>query len=758
MVQLSEKKVYVMSIVFQPEHALFTLTTRNSSYQMRVGRYGHLLHLYYGRRAEGDFSYLYEPADYGFSPNPYEGRTERGRSLDTYPQEFSSGNTGDYRLNALSVAGANGVWGADLRYVRHTIAPGKYAVQGMPSAFDRGGEAETLTVTLADAATGLEVELRYAVYAEQDVITRSARLTNRGEAALRLEKAASLCLDLPFGAWDLIHFHGRHAMERQAERVPLMTGIHTVSSRRGASSHHQNPFVILCEHGATEDFGECCGLMLVYSGSHRIDIERDQLGSVRAVMGIHDEQFSWLLAPGESFDTPEVLLSYTGEGLTRLSQTFHRFLRGNLCRSRFTFARRPVLLNNWEATYFAFSAEKLLEIARQARDLGVELFVLDDGWFGARSDDNRALGDWTVNEQKLPGGLDPLIAQIKALGLQFGLWVEPEMVSEDSDLYRAHPDWALTVPGRAPTLGRNQLVLDLSRPDVVDWLYETFSALLRDHDISYIKWDMNRNISDAYGRLLPPERQGEVLHRYMLGLYDLLERLTTEFPDVLFEGCAGGGGRYDAAMLAYFPQIWCSDNTDAIERLSIQRGSSYGYPTAACGSHVSASPNHQTGRQTALGTRGVVAMAGTFGYELDPGKLSEDEKAQIRQQIARFSAYYDLIQNGDYYRLGQAGAGPAFSAWQFVASDGSETLVNLVVTHPEANPTPLHVRLKGLEANARYRLERREFFGNLVPPFQASTGEEEHPVFSGAALLYGGYSLPRLYGDYPTVQLYLKRL
>ena len=746
-----------MSIRFDPGEKTLSLLTRNTVYQMKIARGGVLLHLYYGRRAEGDFSYLCATADCGFSPNPYEAREDRSWSLDTLPQEYSSGNTGDFRLSALNLVSEGGAWGAQLRYVRHSIEPGKYAVAGMPSAFDRGGEAETLRVTLADEALGLEAELRYAVFEARDIITRSVCLRNTGTRPLRLEKAASFCLDFPYGDWELLHFHGRHAMERQPERAPLMTGIQTVSSRRGASSHQQNPFVILCARGATEDAGDCYGMMLVYSGSFRADIERDQMGSVRCVMGVHDEQFSWLLPPGERFDAPEALLSYSAAGLGELSRRFHRFLRRNICRSRFCFERRPVLINNWEATYFDFSAEKLLAIARQAKELGIELFVLDDGWFGARSDDKRALGDWSVNEEKLPGGLEALIAEIRGMGLQFGLWVEPEMISEDSALYRAHPDWALTVPGRAPSVGRGQLVLDLAREEVVDWLYETFSALLRAHDISYIKWDMNRHLTDLYSHALPPERQGEVGHRYVLGLYALLERLTGEFPDVLFEGCSGGGGRFDAGMLAYFPQIWCSDNTDPVERLIIQRGTSYGYPIAACGAHVSASPNHQTGRRTPLGTRALVAMAGTFGYELDPGKLSGEEKEEIRAQIVRFREYAALIREGDYFRLAHEGLGPEFSAWQFVSPEGGETLVSLVVTHPEANPAPLHLRLKGLEADARYRLVRREFFGSAALPFCPGEGAQAQPCFSGAALMYAGYTLPRMYGDCPGVQLWFKR-
>ncbi len=740
-----------MSIVFDPKSKTITLHTCRTTYQMQIGPLGHLLHLYCGARADGCFDYLYFPKDVGFSPNPCDLREGRGWSLDTRPQEYSGSETGDFRLSALELTAENGVRGADLRYVRHEIRPGKYALSGLPAAFGGEDEAETLSVTLRDEATGVEAELLYGVYAGQNVITRAARIRNGGAQTVRLEKAASLCLDLPFGSWDLLHFHGRHTMERQPERVPVMNGILTVASRRGASSHQHNPFVILCDRSATEDAGACCGVMLVYSGSFRIDAEQDQTGAVRVVAGIQDEGFSWRLLPGESFDTPEVLFAFSDDGLTALSQTYHRFLRRFVCRGRFASAGRPVLLNSWEASYFDFTADSILALAAEAKDLGMDLLVLDDGWFGARDDDRRALGDWFANERKLPGGLAPLIRKIRDMGLQFGLWVEPEMVSEDSDLFRAHPDWALTMPGRKPAVGRDQLALDLSRQDVTDWLYDTLSGLLRGSGISYVKWDVNRHLTDVYSRALPPDRQGEVQHRYYLGLYALLDRLTAEFPDVLFEGCAGGGGRFDAGMLAYCPQIWCSDNTDPIARVQIQRGTSFGYPAGAMGCHVSASPNHQTGRTTPLGTRGVAAMAGAFGYELDPAKLSDGERALIRTQIARYREYEPLLLRGDHYRLAPDGGAP-LSAWQLVSEDRSETLVSVVYTDSAANARSAHLRLKGLDPAARYELARCEIFGSAVaPPAMPAT------EFSGAALLSGGITLPPVSGDYPSAQLLLRR-
>lgn len=739
-----------MAILYDPSRRTLTLTTRRTAYQMQVGPLGHLLHLYYGRRAEDAFDYLYIPQDRGFSPNPYELRDGRGWSLDALPQEYSGSCRGDYRLPALELTSANGRRGAELRYAGHEIRDGKYALEGLPCAFAAQGQAQTLTVTLRDETAQVEAELFYGVYEAEDIITRAVRVRNTGTEDVRLDKAASLCLDIPFGAWELMEFHGRHTMERLPGRAPLPSGVRTVSSRRGMTSHQHDPFVILCRSGATEEQGECYGVMLAYSGSHRTDVELDQNGSVRVVSGVNHEMFSWQLAPGESFDTPEVILSFTHEGLTALSHNYHRFLRQNVCRGRWARSRRPVLLNSWEAAYFDFDADAILRLARGAKELGAELLVLDDGWFGERNDDRRALGDWYPNEKKLSGGLDRLIDGVNALGLGFGLWLEPEMVSEDSELYRAHPDWALTAPGRTPVMGRDQLVLDLSRPEVADWVYETVAGLLGRYRIEYVKWDMNRGLADIYSRALPAERQGEVSHRYMLGLYGVLERLTRAFPDVLFEGCAGGGGRFDAGMLAYCPQIWGSDNTDPVARLHIQYGASFGYPISAVAAHISASPNHQTGRSTPLGTRAAAAMTGAFGLELDPERLSAEERDEVRALAERWREHETLIRTGDCYRL--APPDGYFAAWESAAEDGSEALVTVIITRTEGNPPPVHIRPKGLVPEARYEL-RRTVFGCARP-----VPETGRAVFSGAALMYGGYALPPMAGDWPGAQLYLRRV
>ena len=728
-----------MSIQFDSTTRCLTLRTDASVYQMQIDDAGCLRHLYYGEDARGQsMDYLHRAYDVGFSGNLYEHRMERAPSPDLLPLEYSAGGAGDYRVAPALITAANGARGADFRYVSHEIRPGKYALPGLPAAWDRDGESETLIVTLRDAATGLTLRLYYGVFASMDMIARAAGFENNSDAPITLDKAASVCLDLPFGDWDLMHFHGMHCLERQPERLPLPHLTVTVGSDRGMSSHHHNPFVILCDRGTTEDAGACYGMMLLYSGSFRAEIERGQSDAVRAVMGVSEQDFSWRLNPGETFFTPEALLC-RAEGLAALSLRFHRMLRRNVCRGEYALKRRPVLINSWEAAYFDLDADRLTALASEAADLGMELFVLDDGWFRGRNDDNAGLGDWFENREKLPLGLKDLADRICALGLRFGIWVEPEMVNENSDLYRAHPDWAFTVPSRAPMMARNQLVLDLGRADVREYLYGALSALLRDHPISYVKWDMNRGLADVFSRALPADRQGEALHRYVLGVYELLERLTAEFPHVLFEGCAGGGGRFDAGMLYYTPQIWLSDDTDPIHRLKIQRGSSFGYPVSAMGAHVSASPNHQTGRSTPLNTRGVVAMSGAFGYELDLTKLSPEEKAEIRRQIRQYQADADTLQTGRYYRL-TGEETDWFTAWQAVSEDGACAIVNLVVTSPEPFARLPHLCLRGLEAEARYRIE------------------EDDAVYTGAALMRGGYTFPRLRGDYPAAQLHLLRV
>ena len=729
-----------MSIRIDHETGLITLHTLHTSYQMWADGQGVVHHLYYGPAIGGsDLRGLEFYSDCGFSPQPAGMDRQRDYSLDTLCQEYTGSGVGDYRIGCLRLAGPDGSRAADLRFVSAEAVPGKYALPGLPAACAEDGACETLRLKLKDKVNGLAVTLLYGVFAQADVITRAALLENEGSGSIRLDKAASACLDLPFGKWELIHFHGRHCMERQPERVPLSHNIQTLRSARGASSHQHNPFAILAAPHTTEETGECLGAMLVWSGNFKIECEVSQMQSTRLVAGVSDDDFSWTLEPGGQFAAPEVLFCYSDQGLSELSARYHRFLQRHIIRSPWRDKPRPILINNWEATYMDFDAQRIWDIARQARDLGVEMLVLDDGWFGERSDDSSGLGDWQFNEKKLGCTFDQLIGRVREMGLLFGLWIEPEMVCANTALYAAHPDWALSIPGRAPATGRSQLVLDMGRPDVVDYLYDLFHRLLAEHDIAYIKWDMNRNLTDVYSRALPPERQGEAAYRYMLGLYSLLDRLTRDFPQVLFEGCAGGGGRFDAGMLCYCPQIWCSDDTDAIHRIKIQYGTSFGYPPCAMGSHISASPNHQTGRSTLLSTRAVVAMAGTFGYELDLQKLTADEKEMVKAQIVRYKQLQPLLLEGRCERLTDAVTDTCFTAWQFTAPDRSRAAVSVVVIDPQANPWPIHIRLRGLDPQALYHESLTE------------------RVYTGAALCHAGLTLPIMQGDYPAVQIMIER-
>ncbi|SEL93979.1 alpha-galactosidase [Butyrivibrio sp. ob235] len=749
-----------MAISFDKGNKVFCLNTENTEYQIKINEYNMLLHTYYGAPVgNNDMGYLVREIDRGFSGNSYEGRHRRGVSPDTLPFEYSTDGAGDYRISAIDVVLENGSRTLDLRYKSHSIIEGKEALMGLPHVRGEEDKVSTLKISLFDEPSGIEVTLIYSVFEKKDIITRSAKITNTSGSVHRLTKAASMGIDMLNKKMDMIHFHGRHAMERQPERIPLTHDVHVVSSKRGASSHHNNPFVILCDRDTTENSGECYGFMLVYSGNHAEEIEVDQAGSIRLVCGIGSNNFDWRLGSGESFDTPEVIMAYTGNGLNDLSFLYHRIIRENVCPREFRQVKRPVLINNWEGTYFNFDEKSIIEIADAAADAGCEMLVLDDGWFGERNDDNRGLGDWFVNEKKLPGSLSKIADHVNSLGMKFGLWFEPEMVNEDSELFRNHPDWALRDPDRNPVMGRNQLVLDMSRREVVDYLFDSMSKILDSANISYIKWDFNRSMANVFSNAMPADRQGEVPHRFVLGTYDLLGRLRKAYPEVMMEGCAGGGGRFDAGILFYSPQIWCSDNSEAINRLKIQKGTSYGYPVSTMGSHVSASPNHQNGRKTPLTTRAIVAMSGTFGYEFDPRKFSKEERAEMRCQIALFNKYYELIQRGRYYRLSDKLTEDYFTAWEFVAADKSEVLLNLVVTDVRGNPEIPFVKLPGLDPDAVYEIDHmlKSVEGS---PEEAGIEErsEQGMRYTGRALMNGGLALDPLYGVYPAVQIHFNKI
>ena len=724
-----------MGIVYSKSDRTFTIQTKNTTYQMQVDPYGFLLHLYYGKKTDGScMDYLLTYYDRGFSGNPFDAGDDRTYSMDALPQEYPSYGTGDYRSTALIVENADGSTACDLRYRSHHIFNGKYKIPGLPAVYADETESQTLEIVMEDAVTGVEVTLQYGVLPDYDVITRSEKIVYRGEGKICIRKAQSACLDFVQGKYDLLTFYGRHAMERTMQREPVTHGSHVIGSVRGTSSHQYNPMMILADENTTDQYGNCYAMSFVYSGNFKGETLKDQFGQTRALMGLQDEMFSYPLAEGETFYTPEVLLTFSGSGMNLLSQNLHRCIRQHICRGKYKESVRPVLVNSWEASYFDFDGDTLYELAKEAKYAGIDMLVLDDGWFGKRDDDNSGLGDWFVNEKKLGGTLGDLIKKINDLGVKFGIWVEPEMISEDSDLYREHPDWALTIPGRNPVHARNQLVLDFSRKEVVDHIFDQICKVLDQGNIEYVKWDMNRSLMDVFSR--GTEDQGRVMYDYVLGLYDFLERIVTRYPDLLIEGCSGGGGRFDAGMMYYTPQIWCSDNTDALDRLQIQYGTSFGYPVSAVGSHVSAVPNHQTGRITSLHTRGVVAMAGTFGYELNLGKLSEEEKQEIRLQVEEYRKFAPLIQTGLYYRLSDP-AREEYAAWAFVSEDQKEVLLNVVLQEIHGNMTVNYVKLQGLKCSAIYR--------------DTETGK----IYNGAALMEAGIPMPVEMGEFKAYQTHL---
>lgn len=723
-----------MGIIYCEKDRTFTLQTKNTTYQMQVDRYGFLLHLYYGKKTDTCMDYLLTYYDRGFSGNPYDAGEDRTYSMDTLPQEFPCYGNGDFRSTAFAVENADGSMSCDLRYKSHKIFDGKYNLEGLPAVYASEEEAQTLEILMEDPVTGVKVVLLYGVLPAQDIITRSVSVKNESSGKIYLNKIESASLDFLYGDYELLTFYGRHAMERNVQRVPVVHGTQKIGSVRGTSSHQYNPMMILAEKETTEDKGNCYAMSFVYSGCFQGEVLKDQLNQTRMMLGLQEEAFRYPLETGEMFQAPEVILSYSAEGMNRLSQNLHHCIRQHICRGKYKEEIRPILINSWEAAYFDFTGDTIYELAKAAKEVNIDMLVMDDGWFGKRDDDNSGLGDWFVNEKKLGGTLGNLIKRINDLGVKFGIWIEPEMVSEDSDLYRKHPDWALTVPGRNPVRSRNQLVLDFSRKEVVDEIYDQICKVLDQGNIEYVKWDMNRSLMDVYSSVT--REQGRVLYDYVLGLYDFLERLVQRYPNLLIEGCSGGGGRFDAGMMYYTPQIWCSDNTDAIDRLRIQYGTSFGYPVSVVGSHVSAVPNHQTGRKTPLHTRGVVAMSGTFGYELNLMKLSEEEKQEIREQIAEYKSYAPIIQNGLYYRLSDPTT-EEICAWEFVHTDEKEqskVLLNIVMQVIHGNMTVNYVKLQGLEETAVYREEK--------------SGKR----YTGAALMYGGMPLPIEPGEYQAYQ------
>ncbi len=690
-----------MPISWSAERSEFHLHNDQISYLMRVHDNGALGHLHVGGPL-GDDRAAALPGSGAFAG--FSNRVGEPVALE-YPMTGS----GDHRIPAVTVVLADGSTVLDLAYVEHRIVPGKpdrAAAGRLPATYvESDDEADTLTIVLADGPSGLTVELAYTIFADRPVVVRSALIRNDGAAAIGLTGAMSLVLDLPDADWDLLQLSGGWARENHVVTRRLRPGRQSIGSDHGSSGHQHNPFIALQRPATTETDGEVFGFSLVYSGNHLEEVEVGMFDTARVRLGISPNTFNWTLEPGDAFATPEAVLAYSNAGLGAMSDAFHALYRERLARGRWRDAPRPVLLNTWEAAYFDFDETRLLDIAAAARDLGIELFVLDDGWFGARDSDDSSLGDWVVDRRKLPGGIDGLATKVEALGLRFGLWIEPEMVSTRSRLFEDHPDWAVGIPGRPRTESRNQLVLDLSRPEIVDHTYGVLSDLLASASISYVKWDMNRTITEPFSTALPADRQGEFFHRYILGVYDLYARLAAAFPDVLFESCAGGGGRFDPGMLAFAPQAWTSDDTDAIERLKIQWGTSLVYPLSSMGAHVSAVPNHQTGRITPIETRAAVAFFGVFGYELDPTALTDADRAAVIDQIAFYKEHRDLFQRGRFIRLRSpfdTDGDP--TAWMVVAPDRSHAVVMIVrARNTPAGPAD-RIRLRGLDPRIAYRV------------------------------------------------------
>lgn len=726
-----------MNVTFDEAKRVFKLDTEKTSYLIGLAdEEGFIGHLYYGPRiSDTDVTYLFRTEEHPFVPS-VNGR-DRSAFLDAFPMEFPGCNTGDYRESALEVQDAGGHDVAEFLYRGHRILAGKPALPGLPATFGGEGECMTLEIDAVDRCLSLEVTLRYSIFRDVDAVARSVTVKNRSGQSVFLTRLMSASLDVDQEDYRLLTLCGSWARERHIELREIGCGRTGVGSFRGESSHQEHPFLALVSEKATQETGTVYGFHFVYSGNFLAQVERNQFDSLRVQVGIHPKNFRFELKPGESFDAPEVILVCSAEGLGGMTRCYHDLYRRHLIRSPYKDRQRPVLINNWEATYFDFDTEKLLAIAGEAKRAGIEMLVMDDGWFGRRSDDNSSLGDWTVNEEKLPGGLKRLVEEVNRIGLKFGIWFEPEMVSPDSDLYRAHPDWAIAVPGRTPCRSRNQYILDLTRPQVREYVYEAVAGILRSANIEYVKWDMNRQLSDLGSLYLGRENQGELSHRYVLAVYELQERLIGEFPNLLLENCSGGGGRFDPGMLYYSPQIWCSDDTDAIERLAIQEGTALIYPLSSMGAHVSACPNHTVGRVTPFETRAHVALAGTFGYELDVTKLSPEEKAQIPGQVALYHKYNALYREGDYYRIASYGENHLYDCYGVVSKDKREALVTYVQVLHRPNCHSRRIKVPGLDAGLRYRDE--------------DTGR----LYHGDTLMQAGMLVQNLWGDFRSRLIHL---
>lgn len=728
-----------MAIVYDASSKTFNLSTSKTSYVLKVLGSNHVAHVYWGKKIKAkNLDYVLRSKNWGSFLTNTDNIDDF--MLEMTPQEYPGYGSTDLRTPAVELQFSDGTSATDFRYESHNIYAGKNKLNNLPATYvEDENEAMTLELTLVDSLKNVKLILSYSVFEEFDAITRSVKIINESNEDVNINRVLSANVDFRDSDYELLQLSGAWARERHIIRKEIRSGSQSIESRRGSSSHAQNPFMALVRKDTTEQHGEVYGFSLIYSGNFLANIEVDMYENARAQIGINPFDFTWLLKSKEEFTAPEAVLVYSNEGLTGMSHIYNCLYGKRLCKGKYRDEVRPILINNWEATYFDFNETKIKEIAREATNLGMELFVLDDGWFGKRDDDNSSLGDWFVNEEKLKGGLNKLATEINEMGLQFGLWFEPEMVSPISELYKEHPDWCIHIPGRNRSEARRQLILDYSREDVCNYIIEKISEVLSSAPISYVKWDMNRNMSEIGSAKLPANRQREVAHRYILGLYKVLEEITIRFPDVLFESCSGGGGRFDPGMLYYMPQTWTSDNTDAIERLKIQFGTSMVYPNASIGCHVSAVPNHQVDRITPIETRGVVAMSGNFGYELDITKLPESEKEIIKEQVKLYKEIRETIQFGKCYRLSSPFENNDI-AWMFISKGCEEIIVSFVRTLAKPNSKFISLKLVGLDESSKY-----EILG-------------ENIIVGGDELMNIGLNVPELKGDYQAKMWRLKKV
>ena len=726
-----------MKIKFDEQNRVFQLDTENTSYLIGIAdQEGFIGHIYYGKKiSDSNVAYLMRTEENPLVPS--KNNRDRSSFFDAFPMEFPGCNTGDYRESAIEVKDVNGHNAVELVYRGHRILNGKPGLPGLPATFGAEDECMTLELEAEDKVLGMEAVLRYSIFRGLDVVARSVEIKNVSKDSFFLTRLMSASVDMDQEDYRLLTLHGSWARERHMDFRSIGYGKQSVGSTKGESSHQEHPFMALVSEKATQESGNVYGFHFVYSGNFFAQVEKNQFDNLRVQMGIHPKNFCFEVRAGESFFAPEVILTYSAEGLGGMSRTLHDLYRQHLIRSPYKDKKRPILINNWEATYFNFNTEKLIAIAKEAKKVGIEMLVMDDGWFGHRNDDNTSLGDWSVNEEKLPGGLKVLVDEVNKIGLKFGIWFEPEMISPDSELYREHPDWAIAIEGRVPCRSRNQFVLDLTRPEVLDYVYNAVAAVLHSANIEYVKWDMNRQLTDLGSLYLGRENQGELSHRYVLAVYELQERLIREFPNLLLENCSGGGARFDPGMLFYSPQIWCSDDTDAIERLEIQEGTALIYPLSTMGAHVSDCPNHTVGRTTPFSTRGNVALAGTFGYELDITKILEEDRKQIPGQVAMYHKYNDLVRNGDYYRLASYRENHYYDCYEVVAKDKSEALITFVQVLNRANHHSRCIRLSGLDPKRQYRDEE--------------TGE----IYFGDTLMNAGILVQGMWGDFQSKLIHL---